>query len=125
MPAEVICACGSSAQLVTGAVIYPHRPDLAHLNFYQCASCDARVGTRPGTTVPLGNLANSELRSARMRAHQQFDPIWKQGTMSRTDAYAWLAQQMQLPTAQAHIGQFDLAQCHAVCNLVAQFHKIS
>src|SRR5436309_3529676 len=36
--------CGHFARLVGGDVIYPHRPDLSELWFWQCAPCDAHVG---------------------------------------------------------------------------------
>lgn len=36
--------CGNDAMLVSGRAIYPHRPDLFRLNFWQCAPCDAYVG---------------------------------------------------------------------------------
>lgn len=121
MTPSVLCDyCGRDAPLTPGKTVYPHRPDLAHLNFYMCKLCDAYVGVHHNSTRPLGRLANRELRLAKSQAHRVFDPIWQTGRMSRTGAYAWLAREMQLTTAQAHIGRFDLAQCQAVCELVKQ-----
>ena len=37
--------CSRRAMLVTGQVIYPHRPDLHDLNFWLCDHCKAYVGT--------------------------------------------------------------------------------
>lgn len=67
--------CGQESMQGTGVDVYPHRPDLQHLVFYSCAPCQARVGCHPGTTRPLGNLANAELRAARIEAHTQFDKL--------------------------------------------------
>lgn len=59
----MICSyCNNEAKLVSGNVIYPHRPDLAYLRFWQCAPCAAYVGCHKGTTKPLGRIANAELR---------------------------------------------------------------
>lgn len=120
----VLCPyCGAFAVLVDGKVIYPHRPDLKYLKFWQCAPCGAYVGCHKrgvgygNGTVPLGRLANAELRMEKSRAHRSFDPLWETGMMSRTVAYAWLAVQMGIPRAQCHIGMFDVDQCKQVVHL--------
>ena len=129
--------CHQPAALVTGAAIYPRRPDLASLKFHQCAPCDAYVGThRPGAymvingkkvvsdgTLPLGRLANAELRRAKQRAHAAFDPIWQSRTMGRKQAYAWLAKQLCLTADEAHIGEFDVAQCGRVVEVCEKFKR--
>lgn len=111
--------CCGEAELVTGQAIYPHRPDLAHKRFYRCHSCDAYVGCHPGTTKPLGRLANASLRQAKQRAHKSFDPLWKTGRMKRGQAYAWLAQQLGIPKQDCHIGMFDEDTCERVVRIVA------
>ncbi len=63
---------------------------------------------------PPLRLANAELRAAKQEAHAAFDPIWKTGRLSRTDAYLWLARQLGIPSASAHIGMFDVAMCQRV-----------
>ena len=104
--------------MVSGKAIYPHRPDLFDLVFYQCAPCDAYVGTHKGTKMPLGTLANAELRAARSRAHCAFDPLWKKGPISRRQAYARLANKLYITTKDCHIAKFDLATCEATLKLV-------
>lgn len=81
---------------------------------YACRPCHAWVGCHPGTTTPLGRLANKALRRARNRAHAAFDPIWKEGLMKRGDAYAWLADQLGIERKDCHIEMFDNAQCERV-----------
>lgn len=39
----------------------------------------------------------SPAKRARRSAHEAFDPIWMSGTMTRSEAYRWLAKQMRLP----------------------------
>jgi hypothetical protein len=119
--------CGELAPLVTGEQVYPHRPDLAHRKMYQCAGCDARVGCHPGTTRPLGRLANAELRAAKMAAHDAFDRLWKGGGMRRGAAYEWLAAQLSIDRSACHIGEFDVADCRrvvAACALRGETAKL-
>jgi hypothetical protein len=116
--ASVSCPyCNQTASLVTGETIYPHRSDLHEKRFYLCAPCDARVGCHPGTTRPLGRLANAELRAAKMQAHTYFDPLWKSGAMKRYDDYGWLAGQLGLQRSRCHIGMFDVETCKRVVKI--------
>jgi hypothetical protein len=105
--------CGNDAKLVTGDVIYPHRPDLRKRKFWQCAPCDAYVGTHANSRQahPLGRLANAELRALKQRVHAAFDPIWQGGETSRTDAYRMLARGLNIPERECHIGMFDPKRC--------------
>ena len=115
-----ICSyCGKKSELVSGSRIYPHRPDLSAKTFYLCSPCDAYVGCHPGTTHPLGRLANAKLRAAKMRAHANFDPLWRSGKLHRSVAYARLADKMGIRREEAHIGMFDEKQCQRVVELVA------
>lgn len=114
---EVICDyCNIATRLAKGNEIYPHRPDLASLNFYLCDSCGAYVGCHKNGDGkrPLGRVANAELRKAKSKAHAAFDPLWKSGRMSRGKAYAVLAQYMGIHKGQCPIGMFDIEQCERV-----------
>lgn len=117
---DVPCAyCNNPAEFVGGDVIYPHRPDLADKKFWRCEPCQAYVGCHKGTELPLGRLANAELRKAKMNAHAAFDPLWKEDGMDRSAAYTWLQEAMGLPEDECHIGMFDLDRCQEVvrrCN---------
>lgn len=124
MSAPVCPYCGRASVMVAGAAIYPHRPDLFGLKFWQCQPCDAYVGChKTGArvdgvisdgTLPLGRLANAELRKAKSAAHAAFDPLWKSRTMKRGEAYRWLARELGISTANCHIGMFDVDACRAV-----------
>lgn len=129
--------CHRDAQLVTGAAIYPHRPDLFGKKFWRCEPCGAFVGchdkgawipTSKGQimsdgTLPLGRLANKELRKAKQRAHAAFDPLWRAKNMGRRKAYRMLAKKMGISEANCHIGMFDIDACNAVIYAVEQIRK--
>lgn len=120
--------CNRQAKLVNGFAIYPHRPDLADLLFWQCKPCDAYVGCHKPTRYnnfdkaqPLGRLANAQLRKAKSAAHESFDSIWKTGRKTRTDAYLWLAAQLKICPDECHIGMFDVDMCNKVQAVCASY----
>lgn len=123
--------CSKPAELVGGDVIYPHRPDLADKKFWLCRFCDAYVGchrsgawTEAGIsdgTMPLGRLANAELRLAKSQAHAAFDPLWRKGVLSRSAAYAWLSRELGVPKNKCHIGMFDTQTCRRVVQLCGEY----
>jgi len=116
--------CSRRADLVSGRKIYPHRPDLFDLQFWLCTRCDAWVGCHKNSNaIPLGRLADEELRMAKQGAHAAFDPIWKQGIMDRKQAYRWLADALCIPAKSCHIGMFTPEQCYSVVRVCNQFKR--
>lgn len=129
MPSVTVCPyCDVQAALVPGSTIYLERGDLAGKMFYRCEPCQAWVGCHPGTTTPLGRLANAELRAAKMRAHFAFDRLWKArralGVLdARSKAYKWLTAMLGIERKDCHIGLFDVQTCErviALCNPYGQ-----
>lgn len=98
--------CGKIAELVMGDRIYPHRPDLYQKRFYLCA-CGAYCGCHPNTNFPLGYPCGADTRKARSAAHAAFDPLWRRGSMGRSQAYQWLARTLGIDTEDCHIGMMD------------------
>ncbi len=120
----VICSyCDNKAILVTGKVIYPHRPDLATKKFWNCIPCKAYVGCHPVSNhhktddVPLGRLANAELRKLKSQAHAAFDPKWRSGMMTRKEAYGILADRLGIKRKDCHIGMFEEETCLKVVEI--------
>lgn len=84
---------------------------------YVCShypACDTYVRTHAGTKIPVGTLANKELRSLRKEAHHYFDQLYKSGLMTKEDAYGWLAAAIDAPMSQAHIGYLGEYYCKQV-----------
>ena len=73
----VKCQKDVEAELITGDIIYPHRPDLYNRNFYKCPFCGGYVGCHPNTTKPLGCIPTVALKMARIRVHDKLDSLWK------------------------------------------------
>jgi hypothetical protein len=81
---------------------------------YICHACDAYVGCHKGTTNPLGTLADFFTRQARKAAHQHFDPIWKNCTLKRKEAYRRLGNFMKKSKRETHIAKFTIEECKRV-----------
>ncbi len=104
---------------------------------WECSrdDCDAYCGCHHNG-LPLGQLANKELRVARMRTHQLFDALWrgdiaqrlaypeeihvrkKLADVMRGRAYHWLAYQMGISDSECHTAKFDVAQCERAIQIL-------
>lgn len=107
--------CGSRVEYTTNESIYGRRYGRWPY-CYVCTNpdCGAYVGTHPKTNRALGSLATPTVRNARKRAHAAFDPLWKSGTLDRGHAYQLLADALEIPRANCHIGWFDEDLCRRV-----------
>lgn len=90
------CTCEKiiDARLTDGAEIYPHRWDLCHLPFWKCDVCSNYVGCHyknENSIIPLGVIANKDIRKMRKRIHSLIDPIWREGKMRRGDLYKYIS----------------------------------
>jgi len=109
--------CDKEVKLVSGKVIYPHLPELKEKLFWYCKPCKAYVGCHGRTNKPLGRLANAELRSWKIKAHNYFDNYWRKQKMCRDEAYDWLAIELKIKHKDCHIGMFDVDKCKEVVSL--------
>jgi ssDNA-binding Zn-finger/Zn-ribbon topoisomerase 1 len=90
--------------------------------FYGCAMfphCRATHGAHDDGR-PLGIPGNKATKAARMRAHEAFDPLWKKGPFTRTQAYGWMCRALGIEGKDAHIGMFDIARCE---KLIEALHR--
>ena len=107
--------CSSAVHLRSADGIYKDNSSNAKL--YVCTGypvCDSYVRVHPGTTTPVGTLANPALRALRTAAHRKFDKLHESGLMSKKEAYAWLAHILQCPMSQAHIGYLNEYYCSLI-----------
>ena len=107
--------CGAVSQLRSAEGIYIDNSK--NVMLYVCRnypSCDSYVRVHPGTTIPMGTLANRKVRALRAEAHKYFNQIYLRGIMSREDAYEWLSHMLGLPIKDTHIGQMGEYYCQKV-----------
>ena len=90
--------------------------------FYGCVEYPNCDGTHSCDKEgnPLGTPANAETKQWRVKAHHEFDKLWKgpNKIMTRTKAYSYLAKAMNLPPQKAHIAHFNIQQCKVLINLL-------
>lgn len=119
-PFEILCPyCHADAELVSGSVVYPHRPDLHQNQFWQCAPCNAYIRCHEGTSLPAGTLANAELRMARIETHEIFDSLWKVAGYNRRSLYTLLRER----TGVKNLGTADLKDCETVRKFCVQMQR--
>ena len=107
--------CGSHAIFKSADGIY--KDNSRGTMLYVCAhypQCDAYVRAHAGTRIPVGSMANHELRQLRKTAHDCFDKLYKTGIMTKQEAYQWLADIICAPLSQAHIGYLGEYYCKVV-----------
>lgn len=107
--------CGSTIQLRSADGIY--KDNSTGTKLYVCSrypDCDAYVRVIPGTSTPVGSMANGGLRALRREAHRHFDLLHQTGLMTRNEAYIWLSTMLQAPLSQAHIGYLGDYYCKQV-----------
>ena len=97
--------CGSPMELRQGKI--GNRHYYACMRYPECKG--AHGAHRDGT--PLGIPADGATKAMRIAAHEVFDALWKDGRMTRSEAYAWMGEVMGLGPDEAHIGRFDKATC--------------
>jgi hypothetical protein len=48
-------------------------------------------------------MADKTTRHLRAKAHESFDQLWRSGLMTRSDAYRWLARELEIDGEACHI----------------------
>lgn len=110
--------CGHDVVLTTNDEIYGKT--YGDGKVYLCRNCRASVGCHPGTTIPLGRMANRELKRLKKLAHSYFDQTWKTKKRYRNECYQALANKMGIPIKECHFGWFDGPQLHQAINILKQ-----
>jgi len=77
--------------------------------------CEGSVGAHPDGR-PLGVPASKRVRELRKQVHKAFDRKWKNGEMSRKEAYGWMRRSMRMSEDEAHIANFDEDKCNQLFN---------
>lgn len=120
---QIHCSyCGAKATLRPSSAVYG---DAAKTDgyLYVCdryPKCDSYVGAHKKTKLPMGTLANGDLRNKRIQAHKAFDWMWKSGLMTKWQAYKWMQGKLDLSDEQAHIAMFSEYMCD---RLIAECNK--
>ena len=105
---ELCPVCGGGVKRVSETDIYRREytgKEMVACEYYP--SCDTYVGTHKDSGLPLGRLAGWVDRMKKKKAHKFFDPLWKEGHMTRPEAYAELAEYLGVPPEYCHMGMMN------------------
>lgn len=89
-------------------------------------ACDSYVGAHQKTKLPMGSLADGDLRHKRIEAHKAFDWMWKSGLMTKSQAYKWMQAKLGIRSDYAHIAKFSYYMCDqliAACSQAKQNYR--
>ena len=117
--------CGAQAFLRPASVVRKHFAPGEEV--YVCArypACNAYVSAHRDSRLPMGTLADKELREKRRQAHIALNQLWERGLMTRKEAYRWLQVQLDLPESETHIGRFSAYRCEQVISLCEHFNHV-
>jgi ssDNA-binding Zn-finger/Zn-ribbon topoisomerase 1 len=95
--------------------------------FFGCPNwpnCTFTQAANQVTKNPRGTPADADVRKARIEAHNEFDPLWKSGALTRSEAYHKLASELGVDVSMCHIGMFDLEQCSKAVEVAKKLRKI-
>ena len=115
--------CGSRALLRPASVVYGEKAADPAAPYYVCArfpACDAYVAAHKKNCLPMGTLANGDLRHKRILAHRALKELQSFRHMEKWAAYLWLQGKLGLNEEQAHIGLFSGQMCDMVVSLCRQ-----
>lgn len=125
MTTPVCPYCKKQSQLLQGSVLFGRNciAKSFYKRYWACVRCDAYIACHGDSRVPLGNLANRELRAKRAQVHIEFDKLWKDEQKARRMAYYWLTDKLGIDFDDAHIGMFDQELCDKALEAVRDFNK--
>lgn len=110
-PPESCRYCDGKVQLTSNAEVYQGREHGDWPYIYLCKPCNAYVGLHPNTDIPLGTMANKELRELRKVKKLIFIELSKDKGWSRNQAYHWLSERMSVKPIHCHWGLFGVDDC--------------
>jgi ssDNA-binding Zn-finger/Zn-ribbon topoisomerase 1 len=115
--------CDGLTQLRDNIIIYKTK---SYGMAYVCENypdCDAYVGCHPGSSKPLGTLADAELRRWRNKTHAELDPLWKGPLrkMSRNKAYELGAKLLNVK--EFHVGWCELEDCKTLVSKLQKYKQ--
>ena len=118
--------CGAAMILRPASEIYHDAKSDRKL--YVChnyPACNTYVAAHPNTDKPMGVPANGNLRNLRIQAHRKFDLIWKNGIMTREEAYRWFADsftRISIPNRPLlTYDDFYAIGCEAICRAALKY----
>jgi hypothetical protein len=130
LPQPLCDYCGSKALLArAGDDTYPYREN--HGPLWICVPCQAWIGIFPRSVrnVPLGRLANEQLRQLKPQVHAALEPLVAAKVRrdscnvyeARSKAFQWLAGELGIDPKRCQLNHLDPDQCRRALEVIARF----
>jgi hypothetical protein len=130
LPRPLCDYCGAHAVLTrAGDQAYPYRED--HGPVWLCAPCQAWIGVLARSTrnIPLGRLADAQLRDAKSRLHDTLEPLVAgkvrrdrvNAFEARARAIRWVSTELGFDPLPPNIHALSLDQCQQAIRYVETF----
>lgn len=68
-------------------------------------------------------MVDRDTHEARKAAHTAFDPLWREGHVSRSKAYKRLADEMQMSREECHMKLMSVTQARMVPAIAAKLER--
>lgn len=65
--------------------------------------------------------ATKEVKDWRIKAHNAFDKLWKNGKMTKNEAYSWISNKMG--KKKIHIGELDKTDCEKIIQYTEEYEN--
>ena len=112
IPTKCYLCEGTRITLERNSVVYNGKEYGDWPYIYLCNDCRAYVGLHPETNIPLGTLADEEIRQARKLCKDPFEKLWRSGKMTRNEAYKALAAYFRIEKEECHFAWFTAEMCY-------------
>ena len=112
--------CGSPAICRPAGSIYGAATRRKGSYLYLCSrwpACDSYVSAHKKSRLPMGSLADKNLRQKRIQAHQALEKLRQEKHMEKWAVYLWLQGKLQMEPELVHIGMFSEETCDQVTAL--------
>jgi hypothetical protein len=111
------------SEIILNTTYQKYQDDVPYL-VKVCHSIDGEIFKDGALLAVLQNIEDTS--DAKNAAHTAFDPIWKNGHMTRSEAYRWLSWKMRTEKLFCHISMFDQQQCQeAIAHCKRYFQELS
>lgn len=101
--------CKQQVEIITEMRLYNRVHDGS--KYIGCYECNLYVKLDKRTGKPLGYMADRKTRLARKEAHKYLDKVWRDGILTRDEAYQYLRDNLHKSRSEGHIAKLNKTEC--------------
>lgn len=117
------CDCGNKAKLVTGADVFPYKPELSSFNYYLC-ECGNYTPCVMLSTIPLGSPINHLWYKRAELKHTIYRSAISQRKVGNGEFLYLLCSHMQIPIQFFNVDTMDLGTIEQLMLFIRKFNDL-